>query len=69
MAMMTDHWQVIEDALTEKRRQCGRYIHDAFGRLVWTPDVYRIADVDASLAFVREQRQLAAHPPKEEFHP
>jgi hypothetical protein len=55
--MSSDHWQVIEDALNFARRY-----HEAF----WQTMVDNIApsesreDIDAALAYVREQR---AQPP------
>jgi hypothetical protein len=47
---MTDHWQVIEDALLARR----------LWRFTWVADrVYTVDDIDAALAFVREQRAQA----------
>jgi hypothetical protein len=60
MAMMTDHWQVIEDELQRSRDAL------AFACLShnFTPPAIKVRcdKMDAALAFVREQRQLAAHP-------
>jgi hypothetical protein len=57
---MTDHWQVIEDELQRSRDAL------AFACLShnFTPPAIKVRcdKMDAALAFVREQRQLAAHP-------
>jgi hypothetical protein len=59
MAMMTDHWQVIEDALLEQRTNIEKYMTG------WKPTsvTYKryaseLESIEATLAFVQ---QLAAH--------
>jgi hypothetical protein len=54
---MTDHWDTMEDALTAHRKYVNA-THPTFDAVRHE----KVLDIDAALAFVREQRQLAAHP-------
>lgn len=58
---MTDHWQVIENAL-EAHRKYVNATHLTFDRV----RVERVKELDAALAFVREMRQQ--HTQSKEAH-
>jgi hypothetical protein len=60
---MTDHWQVIESALRERHeRLLSTLDRWQEGSVIYERRLTEANVIDAALAFVREQRQLAAHP-------
>jgi hypothetical protein len=58
---VSDHWQVIEDALLEDYARIGKYADKwQYMNPIQERRLSELARIDAALAFVREQRAQAA---------